>query len=365
MSYVHAAVSMNPSAGVVRQMADEAQAAAALGLDWKVELSQASDLSRAAARWPAPLRYAFLRVRFYLGLVCLSRQGHVILLRHSPGDPFLFLASFFLGIYFTVHHTLEEGELAASGFPFARLQLILERVLGRRVVARARGIVCVTQEIARHELRRLPPRPARPVFIYPNGTLYPDGPLAPADRREDRPEVLFVASYFYEWHGLDALLDSMIESSEEDGLLHLVGTLPADARHKAEADPRVRIHGQLDPSGLNPLVAKCWLGLSSFRLSSKGMTEACTLKVRDYLRAGLPVYAGHRDSALPADFEYFLQGPAQWRAILVYARAMRAAPRATIALAARPLIDKKVLLERLHRSLGADLASQSEPHQVC
>ena len=350
MSYVHAAVSMNPSAGVVRQMADEAQAAAALGLDWKVELSQASDLSRAAARWPAPLRYAFLRVRFYLGLVRLSRQGHVILLRHSPGDPFLFLASFFLGIYFTVHHTLEERELAASGFPFARVQLIIERVLGRNVVARARGIVCVTQEIARHQLRRLPPRPARPVFIYPNGTLYPDAPLAPADRREDRPEVLFVASYFYAWHGLDALLDSMIESSE-DGLLHLVGTLPAAARRKAEGDSRVRIHGQFDPSRLDPLVARCWLGLSSFSLSSKGMTEACTLKVRDYLRAGLPVYAGHRDSALPEDFEYFRQGPAQWPVILVYARSMRAAPRGTIALAAQPLIDKKVLLERLHRSL--------------
>ena len=85
------------------------------------------------------------------------------------------------------------------------------------------------------------------------------------------------------------------------------------------------------------------------------MTEACSLKVRDYLRAGLPVYAGHRDSALPPDFEYFRQGPAQWSAILAYARCMRSVPRSTIAVAARPLIDKKVLLERLHRCLEGQI----------
>ena len=329
MRYVHAAVSMNPSTGVVRQMAEEAQAAAALGLDWSTWLFQASDLSPAWAHWPAWLRYALLRVRFYFGLARLARRGHRIVLRHSPGDPFLFLASFFLGAYFTVHHTLEEAELASSQFPFSRLQLKFERLLGRRVVARARGIVCLTPEIARHQLARLPPRPGRLVCIFPNGILYPDGGTAPADRRGDQPEVIFVASYFFDWHGLDALLDSMAMAGN-DGLLHLVGTLPDAVKRKAEGIERVRIHGPLDPSALDLLIAQCWLGLSSFGLSSKGMTEACSLKVRDYLRAGLPVYAGHRDSALPPDFEYFRQGPAQWSAILAYARSMRSVPRSTL-----------------------------------
>ncbi len=351
MSYVHAAVSMNPSAGVVRQMADEAQAAAELGLDWIVWLCQASDLSPGVKRWPAPLRYALLRVRFYLRLARLARKGYRIVLRHSPGDPFLYVASFFLGTYFTVHHTVEEIELATLGFPFARLQLMLERLLGRRVVARAFGIVCVTPEIARHELDRLPVRPGRPTLIYPNGILYPDDPDAPADRRGDRPEIIFVASYFFDWHGLGALLDSMV-SSVEDGLLHLVGTVPEALRRKAQSDPRVRIHGKLVQSRLDPLTSQSWVGLSSFNLCSKRMTEACTLKVREYLRAGVPVYAGHRDSALPVNFEYFRQGPPQWPAMLAYARSMRAVSRATIALAAQPMIDKKLLLKQLHHSLA-------------
>src|SRR5688500_4877063 len=158
MSYVHAAVSMNPSTGVIRQMVEEARAAAALGLDWSTWLFQASDLSPALARWPAWLRYTMLRLHFYFGLARLARRGNRIVLRHSPGDPFLFLASFFLGDYFTVHHTLEEAELASSHFPFSRLQLMFERLLGRRVVARAHGIVCLTPEIARHQLARLPLR---------------------------------------------------------------------------------------------------------------------------------------------------------------------------------------------------------------
>jgi hypothetical protein len=89
MSYVHAAVSMNPSTGVIRQMAEEAWAAAALGLNWTTWLCQASDLSPAWARWPAWLRYTMLRVRFYFGLARLARRGIRIVLRHSPGDPFL------------------------------------------------------------------------------------------------------------------------------------------------------------------------------------------------------------------------------------------------------------------------------------
>ena len=65
-----------------------------------------------------------------------------------------------------MHHTLEESELTSSPFPFARLQLILERYLGRRVIAGARGLVCLTPEIARHELARVPP--TRPLGVRPS-----------------------------------------------------------------------------------------------------------------------------------------------------------------------------------------------------
>lgn len=341
---------MNPSAGVIRQMAEEADAAAALGLNWTVWLYQGRDLGSRVQQWPAALRYALLRLGFYSRLVRLARQGHKIVLRYSAGDPFLYLASPFLHPYCTVHHALEEAELASLDVRYARLQLMIERVLGRRVVARACKIICLTPEIARHQLDRSKARANRQALIYPNGILYQGGLDAGLDRREQTPELLFVAAQFYRWHGLEELLDSMAENHEA-GVLHLVGTLPASARRKAERDPRVRIHGPLEPPELVALAAQCWLGLSSFGLASKGMSEACSLKVREYLRAGLPVYAGHRDSALPSDFEYFRKGPAHWSAAVSYARAMRSVDRSNIARAARPFIDKGLLLERLYRSL--------------
>lgn len=351
MKFIHAAVSMNPSDGVVRQMREEGEAAAQLGLPWETLVSRGEEGRRTSGFWSAALRYAVLRIRFYARLASLARQGHRIVLRYSPGDPFLFVASFFLRDYVTVHHTLEEDELRGSEERFAGLQLTLERNMGRHVVARARGLVCVTPEVARHESRRSPARRSRIIHIYPNGILYPEHALPDTDLRSDRPEILFVASYFYDWHGLDVLLDSMATSGDE-AILHLVGTLPAFVRTRAANDQRMQLHGELAQSQMETLMARSWLGLSSFRLDRKGMTEACTLKVREYLRAGLPVYAGHSDSALPVEFPYYRSGPPDWHAIVKHAMALRWVGRDIVSSAARPFIDKKILLAALHRSLS-------------
>jgi hypothetical protein len=39
------------------------------------------------------------------------------------------------------------------------------------------------------------------------------------------------------------------------------------------------------------------------------MNEACPLKVREYLAAGLPVVAGYEDTDIPPTADYFLQLP--------------------------------------------------------
>jgi hypothetical protein len=187
--------------------------------------------------------------------------------------------------------------------------------------------------------------------LYPNGILYAEGDSQPADERTGIPEIAFVASRFYSWHGLEALLDSMAGSGEE-ALLHLVGTLPATVGEKASRDSRVRLHGPLGRSELEALIGRCWVGLSSFGLNHMGMSEACTLKVREYLRSGLPVYAGHLDSALPINFAYFRHGNADWTSIVEYARYVRRFDRTAVARAARPFIDKKILLAALHSSLA-------------
>lgn len=343
---------MNPSAGVVQQMLDEAKAASELGLDWKVLIHSGSDLSVRVTRWPLALQYALLRVRFYRHLIELAQQGHHLVVRYSVGDPFQLIASLFWTSYFTVHHTLEEHELSTAASSYARLQLVFERFFGSKVISRARGIICKTHEIAQYELKRVAQRPSRRVVIYPNGILYLPDAVALADRRRQTPEVIFVASRFFVWHGLDALLHSMRQSSS-DGCLHVVGTLPDALRNAAAADRRVRLHGVLNQTQLNSLFTQSWIGLSSFGLAGKGMTEACTLKVREYLRAGVPVYGGHTDSALPVDFPYYRNGVPNWDEVIAFARAMRDVPRMTVASAAEPWTDLRILLQSLYRALEA------------
>jgi hypothetical protein len=351
-AFVHAVVSLQPSEGVVGQLRDEALSAEKLGIQWQVLLATVESSRRPTGRWTAALQYLLLRVRFYWRVARLSRSGRIVLLRHSAGDAFQYVASLFLRPYYTVHHTFEEAELAALDHPWSRIQIAIEGTLGRRCVARAAGLICVTGEIAQHELERSGIDKGKPIFIYPNGIRLEEPGQRIRDERGSDPEVLFVAGTFYPWHGLEALLESLLRS-DEGGLLHIVGNVPGTTNHMLQGDSRVRLHGQLAQRQLQPLYLRSWLGLSSFRLADKNMHEACTLKAREYLSKGVPVYAGHRDSGLPNDFAYFRQGPADWSNILATAREFRTESREMIVEQSRPYIDKSILLTRLHESLAA------------
>jgi hypothetical protein len=353
LKVVHAAVALHPPVGVVEQMRQEALAAADLRLDWTVWLCDEGELPLAARRLPHAIRGTLLRLLFFSRLVRLRQSGAQILLRHSHGDPFEYIASFLLGAYWTVHHTLEEPELEASDHRLAPLLLHLERLLGRRSVSRARGILCVTSEIARHQQDRMLEQRARSTLLYPNGVLYGDGDPALADSRGSSIDVVFVASEFFAWHGLDRLLESL-KASAADVTLHLVGAVPESLRPAIGQDRRIIAHGVLSAEAIAVLASRCWIGLSSFALDRKGMIEACTLKVREYLRAGLPVYAGHHDAALPPAFPFFRHGPADIAEIVEFARQNRGTTRSAVSAEARPYIDKKLLLARLHEALVAE-----------
>jgi hypothetical protein len=86
------------------------------------------------------------------------------------------------------------------------------------------------------------------------------------------------------------------------------------------------------------------------------MTQACTLKVREYLAAGIPVYAGHLDSALPPDFPFYVCGRPDWAIAVAVARRFRNAAREDVVSASRRHIDKSLLLHRLHGQLERALS---------
>jgi hypothetical protein len=82
------------------------------------------------------------------------------------------------------------------------------------------------------------------------------------------------------------------------------------------------------------------------------MQEACTLKVRESLMMGLPVYAGYRD-VFPKDFIFYREGPCEMANIIKFAREMRDFDKRIVAENSRIHIDKKKLLAEAHQWLSS------------
>ena len=263
---LHAAVSMNPSLGVVKQMEWEQQAADALGLPWRAVLHTPyriespivhtwSDLPNALL-----IRYFWLRKSVHDWLMQVEKDYDLIILRHSVHDVFeARLASRLGHKLLSMHHTLELSELRAHGV-WGPLRGALESWIGTAVIRRSLGAVAVTREILDYEQARDETAAVRPGLIYPNGVWLSSKPSD--DLRERNPEILFVASYFSAWHGLDLLIDAVSRSSE-DFRIHIVGNMCEKDARRCSLDRRFVVHGPLGASDLRLLMARAWCGLSS------------------------------------------------------------------------------------------------------
>lgn len=349
--------------GILRQMSWEQSAAEELGIPWTARLCTISDLSSESPlqvslgtcrslrhRAPAKVfRWAEGRIRFINWLREKASNYDLLVLRYNVGDPIWAWAAVRLGKpIVTVHHTMEGPELSSGPGLKRRLKAFIDAECARYVLPRASAIIGVTREIVDYQKTRVPAAKATPALLYPNGIQ--TGSCSEAPRTNNHvPQLLFVAARFANWHGLDRLLDSVFTSTD-DFALHLVGELNTLDKARALTDDRIKLHGVLSSAAVEELCASADIGLSSFALDRNNMQQACTLKVREYLACGVPVYAGHSD-VFPVDFAYYQNGGADIACILQFCKKLRAIPRHHIAEAARPYISKIILLQSLYNKL--------------
>jgi len=359
---LHIGLHVRTPPGVANQLGFEKSAAARLdaGVRWETRSFSLEDGDPDTPPTPGPGRWlpagldAYLRLRRHaFGWLRNHRRDYdAILLRYSLGDPLQWWNSGWFDNVFTVHHTLEVPEARHDGGVRGQVKATIEQTLGRSVLGRVRGIIGVTDEIVRYETERI--SRTKPGYCYPNGIDLSTQPVV-GDERTGPPRLLIVASSFVSWHGLDRVLDSLAGTTRPFEL-HIVGDVGPTELRRISADPRFVAHGLRDTAYLNGLMATSDIGLSSFALERKGMAEACTLKVREYLAAGLPVFAGHRDSGLPADFPFYKQGEPQSDAMLDYAVDCRRIERSEVRNAAARFIDKQVLMSGLAEWLATHAA---------
>lgn len=364
MRVLHAAVMLRPPSGIINQMRWEREAACELGLDWSVKIFCPSGWAQpeniivnsksVTAGYNGFLRkiYAWLRIRieYYFWVMNNQHDFDVFLIRYSVHDPFQFfllkrLKSINKEVY-TVHHTLETPELKMMDGIIGNIRSVFENIIGYFSLKNVTGIVGVTNEIVQYERSRVSFNLSDQI-VYPNGISYIAN--TENDCRKDKPELLFIASFFSEWHGLDLLIDS-VKKSKKDFILHVVGEVSDQDYKSIVEDDRILLHGRLSKNEISSLSRSCWLGLGSFALERKSMAEACTLKVREYLKNGIPVYSGHTD-VFPISFPFYRCGAVDIISILDYAYLMRNIEKGDIANESKKYIDKKYLTKSLYEDL--------------
>ncbi len=345
--------------GQLKQLQHEARAASYLKyVAWTTLVYHTGDeVKPIAKKLPFLFRPVFLR-HLYAWIYMLNnyKKYDYIICRHIAFDPFSYFFSRYIPNRIPVHHGIEtQGLLSSRPGILGRLAAVLEKYSVRVSLRHAVGIMGVTDEICTYHLENNAPNKKMPIIIYPNGICLESIQTIDDERNDIAHNIVFICGKFSKWHGLDLLLSDMLNDSEvltHPGTLHLIGELLPDTQilmasiNDQKKMFKVKYHGRLPYEAYSRILATCDVGLSSFALHRQGITKATTLKVREMLAAGLPVYSGHPDSAIPESFPYYRIGKPCMRKIMAFSSQMRNIPRQEVRRASEKYIDKIAILEK-------------------
>lgn len=264
-----------------------------------------------------PFLFKPLLLRNLYGWIMILRlcdKYDYVLVRHMTFDIFSPFFSIFVSNRISVHHAMEIAELRLirRGIK-GRIASLAESIVGNFCINKGAAILGVTMEIAEYEKARC--KSEKTIGVYPNGINFVESSECSDLRATNETHAFFIASEFSIWHGLEKFCTAieLAETPELDSTLkiHLVGELFKDQEDRIRNNPVLQnifvIHGTLNKEQFSQILPICDIGIGSFNLQSKGLTEASTLKVRELLASGLPVYSGHKDASLPDDFPYYIQ----------------------------------------------------------
>ena len=276
----------------------------------------------------------------------LARTCDVLLLRHMVSDPFVLICAPLIRNRISVHHSREWEELPLiRPGAIGRLAGLIEQFTGLVSVRCAIGVLGVTTEISRFQVAHR--APSKPAGLYANGIYLDAVQVVDDDRKANDLNIVFMSNTFSEWHGLDRLVDAVRDSlaRPENLTFHIIGHLSNLQKSQiVELGSRsalFRLHGFLDASAYRHLLALADVGLGSFAMDRQNLREGATLKVREMLGIGLPVYSGHVDTAIPSDFLFYQSvSEINLSDLSSFARSMKQFSRLHVRTASAPFIDK-------------------------
>lgn len=360
---LHAAQMRQPAIGVIKQMEYEQKAADAIGLQWKTCLyAPKGTAGSIVVECKSTTGQRKFKSEYFKWLRQKVRCFDVLLLRYKPYDyqQLKFIRTCPIPVI-TMHHSLEIHELHGLGNLRSHVLAELERFIGSRALKYVHAIAGVTWQIANYQRERSGDK-MKPVIHYSNGAWYDDHLVLSNRVLTDRPEFLFISSKYPVWMGLDLLIEAA-KNSKQHFLVHIVGSLTDAQKRDLEDDERFKVHGILSSDQIETLMKRCAVGLSTFGAHRKKFTEGNTLKVREYLRGGVPVYAGHKEN-FPKSFPYFTYGKPDFDEILAYAKSVSHADRNMVSELSKPMIDKRVVLQNVYDSIVLTMTSMDKGNET-
>lgn len=178
------------------------------------------------------------------------------------------------------------------------IKVLLNRV-GRRILfKRIAGIVLVS-----HELKKMLPSStfSKPVITIANAIDLERFTAKPPSENT-RPAFLFVASQNHSWQGIDKVIQ--LAQYLPHSTFHIVGGIQVSPITHNTVQ-----HGKLTSDQIGELATTCDIGIGTLALHRKGGSEACPLKVREYLALGLPTIIAYHDTDFPTPEDFILEIP--------------------------------------------------------
>lgn len=300
--------------------------------------------------FPIFFRPLFLRnLYIWLILLKLQKEYDLILLRHMTFDPFALVFSHFIHNRISIHHSkeIEELPLIRKGWK-GILASKLEKISGKVCIENSLAVIGVTQDIAEYQNKARSLN--KELFKYSNGVDVDSSPIAPDNRDDTTINIAFACGYFSEWHGLDLLVDSLEKAdiSNQTFIIHLIGNLTSEQKKLLKDKEFFKIHGHLERKDYINVVSQCDIALGSLALYRQNMSEGSTLKVRDLLALGIPIYSTHVDTELKNNtIFYHYQNEINIDQMVKYGYEMKKYSRAEVRAQTDKYINKSYLLNKL------------------
>ena len=183
------------------------------------------------------------------------------------------------------------------------LRYFVHRLTRDFVFRKAAGFVAVSYEIGNHFSNT---KYNKPIQVFSNGIdLRGFDPFPAPDNQV--PHLVYMGAPDNSWQGLDKLLS--LADACPDFKFDVIGSSPKDFIGQS-IPPNVQLHGFLDREAYEPILARADVGVGTLALHRKGMDEASTLKVREYLAYGLPLLLAYQETDfIGKEFDFVLQIP--------------------------------------------------------